>query len=585
MRLLSFVLDVDRRLLVFAIALSVASGFAGAALMGYIGAQFTNDEPLGWVALLVFVGLVIFSLATGLVARWILIRLVSQRTLDLQMELARRLIATPLPKVETIGSPRMFGVLTEDARAVSEALIRIPVLVISTALVAGCFAYLAWLSPIAVSVLIATALPVIVMYQRLNRRVRRLISHFFVLRDERYVQYEALSHGTKELQMDGSLRQRFISRHLRPKGQEFRAAHEDVIMAHEVANSWSQSAYFVFVLALLVLIRYDLVASDILAAYALIALYMRTAIVQLTSVIPEWAQANAALGRIIGLDLAPDPDPDEIEVSDVLVHEEGSAPPVPTSMLTAAPDGANGTIDTNGDHAGAEHDPDAIVEIEAQGLGFAYDTGERDYGFVLGPMDFRMASGEVVFITGGNGSGKTTLMKVLCALYEPTEGTLRCNGQEITTADGDAFRARISALFADGFLFEELVGIGDGSTEASDAAVRYLDELDLTDKVTVSEGRFSTTKLSTGERKRLALLGAFLQDRPVYAFDEWAANQDPVFKRVFYRSLLPELRRRQKLVIVISHDDHYFDAADRVLHLADGMLVDTSSPAATSPDA
>lgn len=552
MTVLAFALRSHRLQLVAATVASVASGVASAGLMGYIGSQFVDQGDLDGLVIATFVALIVFSLATGLGARWILIRLVARRTVQLQLELSRRIVATPLPRIEAAGRARLFAMLTDDARAVSDALIRMPDVVISSALVAGSVAYLAWLSPVAVTVLGVAAVPVVVLYRRLHRRVTRLLARFFVVRDERYRQYDGLTAGTKELQADPVLRRRF-GRALDTKGEEFRRTHTDVIMAHEVANSWSQAAYFVFILALLVLIRAGWVEGDILGAFALIALYVRGAIVQITAVIPVWTHAGAALDRIDGLGLAPDPEPAGEQVGGALPH--GGEAADETNRSEPMADGA------------------APVEVRADGLAFAYESGDG-YSFSLGPIDAELRSGEIVFVTGGNGSGKTTLLKLLCALYEPTEGALRCDGEVVDEANRDAYRSRIAALFADGFLFEELVGLDDPSDEGTDAANRVLAELDLGGKVSVAAGALSTTDLSTGERRRLALLGAFLRDRPIYAFDEWAANQDPVFKRFFYRTVLPELRRRGKLVIVISHDDAYFDAADRVLHLADGRLVE-----------
>ncbi len=539
MRIVSFVLRNDRLPLLLATMASLAAGFASAGLMGYIGSQFVSQDPIGPLEIFGFPALIAFALASGLIARWILVRLVGRRTLSLQMEMARRLIATPLPTLERIGSARLFAVLTDDSRAVSEAMMRIPDLVISSALIVGCVAYLTWLSPLAVTVLVAVAVPVVLLYRRFHRRILRLLVRFFSLRDDRYRQYEALTGGAKELQLDGGLRRRFVRRNLAGKGEEFRSSQESVIMAHEVANSWSQTAYFIFVFALLVLIRGEIVSGEILGAYALIALYVRTAMMQLTAVIPVWTQANEGLARIDRLGLADDPG-----------H--------------TADDESNGLGPVD----------DGVV-IAGHGLTFAYPEGDGDYNFVLGPIDFELRSGELVFITGGNGSGKTTLMKLLCSLYEPTAGSLTYNGRVITEpADRNDYRNQLSVLFADSYLFEELIGLDDTSREGTIQANRLLEELDLTAKVTVEGGRLSTTNLSTGERRRLALLGAFVTDRPVYAFDEWAANQDPVFKRVFYRTLLPELRRRGKLVVVISHDDGFFDSADRILHLVDGKLVD-----------
>jgi putative pyoverdin transport system ATP-binding/permease protein len=175
-----------------------------------------------------------------------------------------------------------------------------------------------------------------------------------------------------------------------------------------------------------------------------------------------------------------------------------------------------------------------------------------------------------VFLVGGNGSGKTTLAKVLAGLYAPESGEIRLNGRTVTASDREAYRQHFSVVFADFYLFERLVGLGRPDLDAQ--ATQYLRHLRLDTKVSVTEGAFSTTELSQGQRKRLALLTAYLEDRPVYLFDEWAADQDPVFKKVFYTQLLPELKARGKTVLVISHDDRYFGMADRVIRLDYGKL-------------
>jgi putative ATP-binding cassette transporter len=95
--------------------------------------------------------------------------------------------------------------------------------------------------------------------------------------------------------------------------------------------------------------------------------------------------------------------------------------------------------------------------------------------------------------------------------------------------------------------------------------------------VTVTDGTFSTVNLSRGQRKRLALLTAYLEDRPIFVFDEWAADQDPVFRKIFYLRLLPELKQRGKTVLAITHDDRYFAHADRIVKLEVGQVVETFS--------
>jgi putative ATP-binding cassette transporter len=190
--------------------------------------------------------------------------------------------------------------------------------------------------------------------------------------------------------------------------------------------------------------------------------------------------------------------------------------------------------------------------------------------FTLGPLNLTIEPGTLLFIAGGNGSGKTTLGKVLAGLYAPHTGEILLNGEPVSQCSLDAYRQYFSAVFSDFYVFETLLGI------PSDAIRKYgpgmLNRLRL-DRVTqIHDGRFSRVDLSQGQRKRLALLTAFLEDRPFYLFDEWAADQDPVFREIFYREILPSLRSAGKTVIVITHDDRYFSTADRLISLENGKI-------------
>jgi putative ATP-binding cassette transporter len=182
----------------------------------------------------------------------------------------------------------------------------------------------------------------------------------------------------------------------------------------------------------------------------------------------------------------------------------------------------------------------------------------------------------MVFVVGGNGSGKTTLAKIIIGLYSPEQGEVRLNGELITENLSEYYRQHFSSVFSDFFLFESLLGVDRFELDAR--AREYLLKLHLDHKVTVKDGVLSTTDLSRGQRKRLALLTAYLEDRPFYIFDEWASDQDPVFKEIFYTQLLPELKRRGKTLIVITHDEKYFHLADRLLALEYGKLQHESLP-------
>ena len=190
-------------------------------------------------------------------------------------------------------------------------------------------------------------------------------------------------------------------------------------------------------------------------------------------------------------------------------------------------------------------------------------------------MDLVFEPGQATFVIGGNGSGKSTLAKLITGLYAPHTGMLALNGERVGYENVEWFRQNASAIFSDFHLFEDYLGFDRPDLDAQ--VRRYLDELQISHKVSVHNGRLSTIDLSQGQRKRLALLTALLEDRPIYVFDEWAADQEPRFRDVFYTRILDDLKRRGKTVIVITHDDRYFDCADKIVKLDYGTVVDCAT--------
>jgi putative pyoverdin transport system ATP-binding/permease protein len=193
-----------------------------------------------------------------------------------------------------------------------------------------------------------------------------------------------------------------------------------------------------------------------------------------------------------------------------------------------------------------------------------------EQGFMLGPIDLTMKSGELIFIVGSNGSGKSTLAKLITGLYTPRSGQISLNGEPVNETTVEWYRQHFATTFADAYLFDSYLGFDNPHLDREIG--KYLQEFQLDQKVSVNNGLLSTTSLSQGQRKRLALLTAFLEDRPIYLFDEWASDQDPTFREIFYEQMLPQLKNRGKLVIVITHDDRYFRLADRILQLNYGRV-------------
>ncbi|MGE8487966.1 MAG: cyclic peptide export ABC transporter, partial [Paraburkholderia nemoris] len=224
----------------------------------------------------------------------------------------------------------------------------------------------------------------------------------------------------------------------------------------------------------------------------------------------------------------------------------------------------------------------AFESIVLEGVTHRYFREKENDVFTLGPVNLSFRPGELVYLIGGNGSGKTTLAKMLVGLYTPESGRILLNGKEVDEAQRDAYRQHFSVVFSDFFLFDTLLGIRLDNVDA--AAHALLEDLQLAHKVKIENGVFSTLELSQGQRKRLALLVSYLEDRPFYLFDEWAADQDPLFKDVFYRRLLPELKAKGKTVVVITHDDRYFHLADRYIKLDFGQVVEEGAGGAQPAD-
>ena len=221
--------------------------------------------------------------------------------------------------------------------------------------------------------------------------------------------------------------------------------------------------------------------------------------------------------------------------------------------------------------------PSRFDAIEMTGIQFRYVDKSSEATFKIGPIDFSLHPGELVFITGGNGSGKSTFLRVLSGLYMPDSGQIRLNGQLIGDETRDKYRSLMSAIFFDYHLFHKLYGIPDADPGEVD---RLLRQFRLDTKTSLTKGEFRTLDLSGGQRRRLALIVSLLEKRPILLLDEWTAEQDPEFRRKFYDELLPELMRAGATVVVITHDDRYLDELHlpaRRIRMDEGRIVEQHS--------
>lgn len=546
-------LGLPRGLFFVALFASILSGAASVGFLKIINDALEVPDSRGdlvWIFIALCIALPVFRFTS----RAVLLRLVERMLFKLRLELSRRVLAAPLRELEKIGPSRLLATLAEDTEAIVAVLSNLPIMALQLTIVLGCLGYLYVLSPYLLAWVLLFMVVGIAGYQFPVVSAQRYLRSMRASWDELFNAIRALVEGGKELKMNEGRREEFFERDLTRsarKVQDFSVTGGTIYAA---VNSWGQVLFFVVIGGILFAVptmrNFD---SEITTGFILALLYMMTPLEGLMALLPIIGRAVVSAQKVEALGLSLTDHPQDIG------HRGGVPATSLATSLKVAPGWKTLSL------VGVSHNYPGEVDGET---------------FTLGPLDLTFRPGELIFLTGGNGSGKTTLAKLLIGLYAPLDGEVQLDGLAIDDGARDAYRQLFSVVFADFYLFENLLGLG--TEEDADAKARqYLERLQLHRKVKVEDGKLSTVELSQGQRKRLALLAAYLEDRPIYLFDEWAADQDPLFKKVFYHQLLPELKARGKTVFVVSHDDGYFSVADRLIKLDFGQV--TSDQISKSP--
>lgn len=518
--------------------LGIVSGLAMAWLLATINRGLHDRDGVTWPLLASFAGLCAVSIG-GTAIAGALNSIVGQKLIAaLRKEISARILRAPIAVLETHRPHRLMAVLTNDVDTVSVFTFNVSGYAIALAITLGSFIYLWTLSP-AVFALAVVSLGLGVAINIFAKRGWiRDYEGVRVAQDELHRQYRAITDGAKELKISRPRRARVYGLLLSGAADRIAALKSRAMRLFWFADAAGSAVFFV-VIGLLLAGQHRLgIDAGVISGAVIVLLFVKGPIAQLSAALPALDQARISFRRIAELSVELDRDEPNISV-------EATFDPAP---------------------------PD-LTSIELRHLTYAFAAKEGAQPFVLGPIDLTIRAGEMVFIVGENGSGKTTLIKLLLGLYVPQEGLLLVDGTSVTPQMRDDYRQLFTTIFSDYYLFDDLV-LGALSEEARP----HLERLEIAHKVRIEDGRFSSTDLSTGQRKRLALVHAYLEHRPVIVTDEWAADQDPEFRRVFYEELLPQMQRQGKTLIVISHDDRYFHIADRILRLRAGRIVADERP-------
>ncbi len=500
--------------------------------------QRWGQPTLGWMVG-AFVGLGAIAVMAGVTSQIVLIRLAQQAIFQLRLRLGRQILAAELAFLDKTGASKLLATLTDDVQTVANAVFVIPFLCIDLAIVVGGLGYILWLSWQVLLFVCALIAGFMGVYKQILQRAKRELAAARDEQDNLFKHFRGITDGAKELKLNAQRRQAFLRDDLQAAAAAYRQHQVAGLTWFSFIDNFGRFAFFLaFGVLLFVLPHFLPIDASTLSGYLLTFIFLMKPLESLIARLPILSQASVALDKIDSLNLS----------LQERLEDTGA-----TALAPIAP---------------------TWRSLQLQSVQHIYPGDDSQ--FTLGPINLHFQPGELVFIIGGNGSGKSTLAKILTGLYKPEQGKIQLDGAAIDEHNREWYRQHFAVIFADFYLFDRLLGLDTIALAAKIQA--NLARLKIDHKVKLEGDRFSTIALSTGQRKRLALLTAWLDDRPIYLFDEWAADQDPTFRDLFYTEFLPELTARGKTVFVISHDDHYFHVADRLIKLEYGQLEYDKSP-------
>jgi len=519
--------------------LSLLSGGANGVVIFLIAGSIYSEFELLYIVYYFVLAFFVYILGTKVIQTK-LIKITYDIVYDLRMKLVEKIFYTSYQKFEKLDRGRVYATLNDDTDQIGNAANVIVQLITGIITVTGGFIYLAAISFWATAVTVSVILVIAVLYYAVSQSAQ---GYFEAARDTRNVYMRLLNgllDGFKELSLHFN-KKREYKNDLEKICSEYRSKSRTALTKFVNAFIIGES----FIIVVLGAVSFAVpklfpgISAITVMSFIMVLLYLIGPFTYIFNSLPGLMQIQVAWNRVKQFtnDVPANIDPGKITALQL------------------------------------QKSIKVVEHLKTENLFFEYKNQNKtkrandNQTFALGPMDLDIKKGEITFIIGGNGSGKTTLAKLLTGLYIPDNGTIQINGQPV---DNYQLGEYFSTVFSDYHLFEKLYNVD--LTDKADTVKNYLQLLRLDKKVSINENFFSTIDLSGGQRKRLALMQCYLEDFPIYLFDEIAADQDPEFRKFFYRDLLLRMKREGKIVIAITHDDHYFDVADRVIKMDMGKV-------------
>lgn len=535
MPLMRFIERENRRSYWQVLLIATVSGIANSLLLGIINhaaEAVTQNADLTQYFLLYITAFVLF-----LYGQWYAfgqaIQMVEEAIFNTRSRLTRKVQQVELAFIETQGSNELYSRLTQSDTLISQSIPQIIGAFQMFALMVFSLLYLGYVS-VASFVITLLAIGLGVVYFLMQSQAIRAALHTVKQKEESY--FASISHlvnGFKEIKVNEQKAKDLL------KGITS-ASHDVQLIKYEVgkleATIWGFGRLFIYaLLPIMVFILPNLLHEQTQDIFKIVAtlLFLTGSVTALVNIIPILNRVNLAVEDVFAL---------ETTMDNAIAH----------SQVIAA-----NTVNFQDFNT---------LSIDCMQFSYPSTTGAA---FGVGPFNEKIQRGELLFIIGGNGSGKSTFLKLLTGLYYPQTGGLSVDDTPIDVGTYAAYRRLFSIIFTDFHLFDKFYGVPDVDVQKVN---EWLEKMQMQHKVEYKNGGFTSTNLSTGQRKRLAFIAAMLEDRPILVMDEFAADQDPQFRQYFYETLLGEVKSMGKTIIAVTHDDHYFHVADRVWKMDEGRI-------------
>ena len=519
--MLFFFVKKFRKVMLISGSLSMLSALASLGLFHLV--SDTGEQGFSEITGGLYIGLWFFLLGSSMLTSYALSFFTSSSIKEVRQSLVDRILQSDFMVLEKAGRSKLYNVLTNDVNAISSALAEMPAFVYNVILMLVCFGYLFYLSPFVFSVLISTIIIAGIFANSIMKRISKNANYMRSAQNSMFEGYKGMLDGAKQLTLNESRKKHYVENTLNSQLEKLKEGERRYGFSWDINRNVSQSLIFL-VLGVVVVSSQYMQTSHLVTSYLLILTYLAGPFGYVMGLWQSIVRAKVSLQEIENLEL---------------------------SKSTTENKAINQNISNT-----------AWNKISFENVSFKY--AEANNQFSVGPVDLTINKGETIFVTGGNGSGKSTFMHVLLGLYKPTSGSVSVDNNVVNDSNIKQYLEKMAIVLPDFYLYNALLD-GQGKVVKQDDIQVLLKRFQLEDKVECNEYGYQSVNFSMGQRKRLALISAILEDKDIYVLDEWAADQDPHFRHVFYTQIIPWLKAKGKTIIAVTHDDKYFDCADRRL--------------------